>query len=325
LKLTSIFGFFIIVFALAITAHAETRYWISWSHHGTNDDYLMAINQFGDIVVQPKLIFNTHCHSTSIASISGSKLVYFANDDDVFRGVVDKNTFAVSGPSVVLHSSDDSSLQITQGASTFFLSAETTDEVLRGFKLNSKGKPSGSTFRLSPRTDGGNDVGGVSADGRMAFSVDEDGPQDKIYLQPLKVSGLPEGDPALAASADDINDVDVSNVLPGGNRFLLYRDNTAKRLILRVVDATTGANKGGTIDLGATDPDHEDQMVAIDPLGGFVLFSDDVQPCDVSGLFFQALDATGHGSGKRKEIIGCGFINSTGNIHGQRGFDVLKD
>jgi len=320
---------FLCLLLLGATLQASDRYWLSWNHHGTDDCYLMAIDELGNQIVKPHVIFNDfHAHATAVASISSTKLAYWANSaegsNEIHRGTVDKNSFAVSGVKDVLKDTDNNYLQVTQGAAKFFLALESGQSILKGFPLGSSGDPNGRSFRISPRTDGSNEEGGVSADGRVAFTNNSASPDDRIYLQALQANGLPVNSPVVM-KAGDFDSVDVSGVLAGNVRYVVYKDVSADELKIQTIDATTLQKVGPERTLADMDPDHDDQMTAIDPLGRFVIFSDNVQSCDVSGILYQALDATGNASGKPKEIIGCGFIVSTGDTHGQRGFDLLKD
>jgi hypothetical protein len=76
--------------------------------------------------------------------------------------------------------------------------------VLKGFGLSSKPLPDGTSWRLSPATDGGHGTDGVSSDGLMAFSNDYDPPTAQLYVQPLRDDGIPTGSPKVAVTDDVI-------------------------------------------------------------------------------------------------------------------------
>lgn len=330
MKTVSIVLFVFCLFFAVNSISASDLYWISFNHHGTDDCFIMQIDALGNITIQPKVVFQDyHSHSTAITSNGGTQIFYYANaasDDEIRRGTVDKQTLAIGGGEIISFVVNASNgLQATQGASKFFLAFETSGDVLKGFGLTKKGKLDGSSgIRLSPRTDGANEEGGVSADGRMAFSLNTGSPGTDLYLQPLKANGIPTGLPSVVGSGD-LDSADVSNVLAGNIRFAIFMDNTSNQVRLQRVDATTGAKIGGPSVIGTANPDHSDQMAAVDPLGRFVIYSDNAQPCAVSSMFYQALDATGNASGGRKELLGCAFQNEQASVHGIRGFDILKN
>lgn len=316
------FLFCLLILFAGSMVQASDLYWISFLHHGVDDVFLMQIDQFGNVTVAPKDIMDFHSHSTAMASIAGNKLLVWANDGDIDRVTVDKATLAFSSLKRVAHSNDSNALQVTQGVGGFFLAYEANGDVLKGFFLNSKGNFSGTSFRLSPRTDGNMANGGVSADGLMAFAK-APGPNDKLYIQPLS-NGHPVGDPVIVANGE-IDSADISNPLSGGIRFVVYQNDGSRQIMLQPIDSVTAAKKGTVKVLAAADPDHSDQMIAIDPLGRFLIFSDDAQGCNVSSMYYQALDVMGNASGSRKELVGCAFQNQIGDIHGIRAFDILKN
>jgi hypothetical protein len=141
-------------------------------------------------------------------------------------------------------------MQVTQDASAKrFLALERPDDVFKGFGMTKKGLPDGSSWRLCPATEGGHELGSVSADGLVALSNNSDSPDDKLYYQMLDAGALPVGSPTVVGGNSinsDIKAADVTNALSSGNRYVVYVSNAG--ILLQIVDAA-GNKMGAAIPL----------------------------------------------------------------------------
>ena len=153
----------------------------------------------------------------------------------LYRVVIDKIAMTGKRPRnmAILALSQDS-LQSAQTAVPF-LSLERPDNILKGFGLLKTGKPDGNSWRLCPTTDGGHEIGGVAPDGLAALSNINNSSSEKLYFQPLDTNALPLGSPKVVASASDITAVDLTNLLPGGIRFVAF--STDSGIFLQMIDS----------------------------------------------------------------------------------------
>lgn len=232
------------------------QYWISFgSSVSTDSRFLMKVDAFGDIIDPPSAVVSAAAigsasGATAIAEKGCCKLLYWTigNGGSVFRTIVDKITLLGNGAkktSIVAAASIG--LQSTQRSATpKFLALESPLETLKAFAVSSKGLPTGSTWRLSPRTDGGHEIGGVSADGFVALSVNKNAPQEQLYLQKLGSNGTPSGNPTIVATQLMIS-VDVSNALANGNRYVVLVNGNGA-VLLQMVDSN-GKKIGGLISI----------------------------------------------------------------------------
>lgn len=231
------------------------QYWISFGGSMPVDSrFLMKIDAFGNIIDPPSAVLSAAAigsapGATAIAEKGCCKLLYWTigNGGSVFRTIVDKTTLLGNGAkktSIVAAASIG--LQSTQRSTTpKFLALESPLDTLKAFVVSAKGLPTGSTWRLSPRTDGGHEIGGVSADGLVALSVNKNAPQQQLYLQKLGSGGAPSGNPTIVATQVMIS-VDVSNRLTTGTRYVVFVTGNGS-VLLQVVDDSTGNKIGGTV------------------------------------------------------------------------------
>lgn len=248
------------------------------------------------------------------------------------------------------------------------------------FGLTSTGKLNGVSNRMTPRTALGDKTITVSADGLMAvtnvekhwegwdpgFTVfNDDDLEEHIYAQPLNANHLPVGDPfVIGNSGPQVGATDVSNVLPGNKRWVVYNTRSTDdvdssnndNLVLQPIDATTG-QKAGAAHVLFTDIEMVLtvwQGIAIDPQGRFVLFTrrptnstppgvDDTMQGTLTlsnrdSLYFLPLDANGNAAGPAKQLYSADAGPATGTDDENAttgctecawpqilGIDILKD
>ena len=180
----------------------------------------------------------------------------------------------------------------------------------------SNGQLDGSTWLISPKGDVAIETGGVSRDGGMAFFTDVSGFRSKLYLQPLRASGKPDGPPVLVKTSQEfvaLHGFDVSNELPDQSRMVLYFHwlgacGVISRLQLRPVNAKTGEPTGKAITLLTS---YDFNPGALDESARFVLYG------EYNLLQYRALDPTGHKAGPPKVIFHG--VNPIGFI------DIMKE
>jgi hypothetical protein len=138
---------------------------------------------------------------------------------------------------------------------------------------------------------------GVSADGKVFYYSQRNSGQTRIDLifQRLDRRGRPTGNPEVVASGSDPFVIDVTSVI-GNKRYFVYGNNNSS-VLLQVIDAKTGKKVGDKIRIANNTTI---QAGAIDPLGRFVIYYS--AKGDINPIYYQALDATGHPSGSRKQI-----------------------
>lgn len=232
------------------------HFWISFGSKATGDSrYLMQIDALGNVSEPPK----TAMVATKIGSTAGAsalqakgccKLMYWTAGagGSIYRSIVNLSPYLAKKPKKLnIITTSNQGLQATQRQGSQFLAIDSPLNVLRAFGVTASGLPSNTSWRLSPRTDLGHEIGGVSADGLAALSNNFDSPEDRTYLQMLDQNGVPVNDPVVVAVAE-IASVDISNVLASGNRFVVYQLDDAT-LRLQVVNGATGAKVGFSIPL----------------------------------------------------------------------------
>jgi hypothetical protein len=305
--------------------------------------FLMKIDQNGNVVKAPvAAIPDTQLppgngndeRTVALAwKANGQLLVWVGQDEvnDVWRFSVDPNTFQAGARKRILTQIvDNDHLQATQPGPRF-LASDKPEGKYKGLPVNASGNAPGSSFRLIPRyEDNEYHDSSIAADGMMAVRI-MGNDDDQVIAQPLRADGIPTGLPKVAAHFDSF-DVDVSNVLPNGRRFIVFTDrNGTCGRFLQVIDGATGARLGSPIELTSEPCGESNQSMAIDPLGRFVIFnvSGDEAGCSGSGndpLFYLAISQdTGHPSGTLKQITPCDLYD---NFHGttstgQFGIDIL--
>jgi hypothetical protein len=222
-------------------------------------------------------------------------------------------------PTVI--TTDDDTLQVTQKGSNNFLIIEEPGRQLDAVPVAASGLPSGKPWALAPKAPRVNDEGSIAPDARVVITNRnvpdvKRPPADQIYIQLLDSNGKPRGNPKLLATIQDIEANDVTNPLADGKRFVVYvaDKGTAppdNKLFLQVVNSS-GSKIGAPVLINVPPTrDQDDQNVAIDQDGHFVIFTIGGNNFGCIGhdiLVYQALTAAGKKTGPLKPIAKCGFV-----------------
>src|SRR5262245_36699759 len=305
-------------------------YWITFSGDSDNDPvFLMQIDSSGNVIRAPKAVFGAARFGSQTGATAlgknGNKLNlwHWGGKDILYRGLINTSTMASAGlkqvPTVI--TTDDDTLQVTQKGSKNFLIVEEPGRQLFAVPVAASGLPSGKPWELAPKAPRVNDEGSIAPDAGAVITNRnvpdvKRPPADEVYLQLLNAEGKPRGNPQLLATIQDIEATDVTNALAGGKRFVVYvaDKGTAppdNKLFLQVVNAS--GSKVGAPSLINVPPtrDQDDQNVAIDQDGHFVIFTIGGNNFGCTGkdiLVYQALTPAGKKSGPLKAIAKCGFV-----------------
>ena len=326
----SIFICTFVVTAFAAHSHNEAAavvnaldlYWISFGGNSDSDPvYLMQIDQMGRVTKTPTRVlfakqFGSDQGATALAKNGPGKvnLWVIGGFKILYRAIVNTSPVATVGfTSTGLIASDNYGLQATQKSTANFLAVEEGASVLIGEAFGSAGLLTGTKWILSPGAPNFNDTGSVSADG-LAATTNRFGTStgEKLYFQKLTIAGKPTVSPVLMASNVNIGSNDVTSALSNGRRYVAYVViNLANKLYLQIVNSNGG--KVGSPILINTPPgrDRQSQVIALDPLGRFVVFTITGKNYGCTNhdvLVYQALDATGHTSGSLKLLAKCGLV-----------------
>jgi hypothetical protein len=297
------------------------EYWLSLGADNDVDhpNYLMKIDETGKVLVPPTVVvprsmvadFDSGELPTALGQGSKGRLILWIGNDDrqvVYRALIDKKTLKLLSLTKVLTGYDFNFLQSNQAASPF-LFYEKKSGITSGAYTEGNGKVIGA-LNPNPRTNGNVDKGSVSADGTMVV-VDDD---NNIYMNPLNPQTGRAGDPRTVVFSDT-NDVDITNILPNGRRFVVYYESSDSVYYLQVINGLTGQRVGSPILLSSREPSEEDQEIAIDPLGRFVvvgLYADDLGVCGLSNgipAFIKLNQNTGDPVGAPKPLTDCSIIS----------------
>jgi hypothetical protein len=317
------------------------KFWISFVSHKSlrSTRNLMQIDLFGTVLLPPMKIDQLgHVHLTHPTALSFNgpdRLNFWVGPHPMSRFIINKTTLkTIRQVQTKLDRFDaDSFLAVTHRKSDNFIAFDVpTDDGIRlaAYPLDSGGKVIGKSWFLSPPFSPVCETflcgGGVAPNGRVAFWADFDhkrASRNELFVRLLGSRGRPVGDPIfieevttkVAFAPAHYNDADVSSVLPEGLRYVVYirvphtEEERPDSLRLQKIDASTGAKIGDPIIL-TKDLDLGD--VKVDPKGRFVLFTDHSDGGVLAnGLYYLALDATGHPSGKPRPIVlgNLGFID----------------
>lgn len=355
-------------------AQATDMYWVSFGGAGFGDSkFLMQIDQNGNITKDPCEVvmgsqFGNLPGATALGK-NGIKLTMWMVGGFrppgywVYRATINKSNCAVTSfIKTNIWTSDWSFLQASQIDTGNFLTIERPkpsggggnspmffdNGVLWAAAVTKSGQGTGDLWRLSPRTQYSNDVGGVAPDAMMALSNDHDSPPDKLYTQALNRHGLPtQIDPFVITNYDgtdlDFQSVDVSNPMANGRRFAVYTSGFGRQtgaaggapvgaadVIVQQINGVTGDKIQSPRTINSSFRGGFLQTVAVDPKGRFVLFTLGVGPfarpqngiCGFGDeLLYQALDGTGHAAGDPISLVdGC-----TLGLFGIQGIDILQE
>lgn|SRR5262249_47444411 len=297
----------------------------------------MKIDASGNILVAPKQILGTDrcpglgCFEALTDSGDGNIAMMLARvpfQANFARTIVNKSTLKAGGIKTLNISQSPNtypgSLQVTQHVSPKFMVIQTNTETTRAFQLTSDGLLAGSSWRANPRVKSGTMLQiGVSPDAAMSWGINlnSSNPPSKVYVQPLSSNGRPLGDPAVSGSGQFVDSVDITNLLPGSKRFLVYSDENTfpgpRSIKLQVIDGKTGAKIGGANEIATTPFATFIQNLGMDPLGRFLVWDEFSNSCGRDIIKYQALSSNGDAVGSTKTLIGCssntgpvGFIDT---------------
>jgi hypothetical protein len=239
------------------------------------------------------------------------------------RVIIDKNTLNANVKTTTSISSyEDDFLQATQNSSKNILLAEVPLGTLKSFPLQVNGLPSLAGKAITPSLSSESEEASISADGLVLVSnrgtddANSSG-SDQVFVQVLDANGASKGAPTLLAGFKDIEAVDVTNALEQGKRYVIYVVDAGTtpddKVFLQVVNEL-GKKIGGPKTINVPpNRDEDNQTVAIDPLGRFVLLTMDGRDYGCAGddiLMYQALNNTGAKQGNPKVVIGCNFTSN---------------
>lgn len=304
---------------------AGDLYWISFGGDHNGDSYfLMQIDSTGTVTMTPRAVIPcgrinacVKAGATSLSKNGPAKLNYWVYGNDIlYRVLLSKTTFKIVGVKKFnLVTNDDDGLQITQRGGDNFILVEQPPHDLTAYNVTPAGL--GSTkWDVVPNAPDSNDEGSLASDGGAATTNRNvpdvrNPPPDRLYYQTLNSNGKPQGNPVLLATSQDIEASDVSNILGGGNRFIAYVIDTNNSINLQVVDAS-GAKVGAPIKIrGSVRRDVDDQTIAIDPRGRFVVFTATGSAYGCPGhdvLLYQAINPNGHKVGPVKVLARCDAV-----------------
>jgi len=216
-----------------------------------------------------------------------------------------------------LHTGLLQSFSATQKSQDNFLALKATGNGLRAFPIFSSGFPmfAKGNSPLSPNQIGSNDAGfakqqlGVAADAGMSFWIDTKPHEPRLYVQPLDQDGNIHGTSQFIVDVFNspfgtFGGVDLTNELPNKRRFVVYvyrpedsGGSIPDHLFLQVINSDSGEKIGPRKTLySPIEFTFPQNLVAIDPLGKFVIFED-------ADLMFQALDPSGARKGVAKALV----------------------
>jgi hypothetical protein len=309
---------------------ANDNYWISFS---VTNAYVAKINSSGKILMGPTEVASagSRPYAAFITALSnaGSGDIYFwmtthpnNRTIEVQRGKIHKanpskpnlQAFGIAPIGVL-------TLGITQDLPGFIV-FERPLNVLKGFLVNGSANYGGNSFRVCPRTDGSVQEGGVSADGRMAWSWAPLQKLPKLYVQPLSSNGLPSGNPQVVGTGSFTSSTDISNPI-GGKRIITYFENNgSSKIMTQIINAENGEKLDTPRVIGSNGTDFSD--LAIDPAGKFVLYFKNDPNCGRPSLFLQPIDSNGIANGKTVNMMKCS-TKALQEIQTPSGLDILKD
>jgi hypothetical protein len=325
------------IFGNAGNLEAIDSYWVTFSGDcGCDEIYVMQIDQNGNITVPPKAVLSIAEASANTSALSKNgpakiNLFHWNRDAKLTRTIIDKATLNVnSTKKTKITTKDGGFLQVTQKDKDNFIIGELKTGPLAAFKLSPSFVPKAPGANLDTKISMSNDEASLSSDGLVLVTnrsdLDANTP-DQLFVQLLDDKGVPKGEPRLIASFQDIEASDVTGPLQNGQRFVVYVVDSGTtpddKLLLQKI-SSTGA-KIGSPKLINTPPNREEdnQVVAIDPLGRFILFTiqGDAYGCTSQDiLVYQKLNGKGKKSGTLKVLAGCNY--STDDI---MNLDILKE
>lgn len=322
------------------------QYWVAIG----NDNYpnlpifLMQIDELGNVIMAPKAVIPDSAlppgggfdeRTVALAySTSGDLLVWVGQDStsDLTRFTLDPDTLKILSHKKIYTQGTGLDFLQTEQPFSDFLVTDRKEYVLSGLPVDGKGNISGSPFRVVPRFEGEYHESSIAADGGMIAMMSFGDAHIKLAVQPLKPTGLPNGTPQVSSAPACTHDVDITSMLSNGRRFVVYNDCDADHLILQAVDGATGAKKGTQKQLTSLTDGEQNQAIAIDPQGRFVIFNVEGDVAGCSGvsndpLFFVPIHPnTGDALAAPMQITSCDLYDPYNPDEGigQFGIDILK-
>jgi len=303
-------------------------YWISYqTTDSTNTKvvtFLMQIDSTGKVVRAPEQVSG----GLTISQHGANQINLWDCCAAGERAVIDKGTLNVV--KTVQTNIEDVSYA-TQKAHGNFVTYTYSDSYkpsLKFFRVSPTGVPSGATWVMT--SENGSECeflqsicpsGAISSDGRTVLWFVNGFFGSSLSIQPLKRSGKPDGSERFVTEGGSrLYGGAVSNVLPDGRVFVVYvangGDAALPQLFLQAVDRQTGKKAGDSILLKKRfKPDYYSATLVIDPSAHFIVYRSGKRKA--GSLRFQALDATGHPSGKATLLV-----KLTGS---PSGISLLKD
>lgn len=263
----------------------------------------------------------------------------------IYRGLIRKRDHVLLHfTKTPLQTTNARFIQVTQRATENFLMFRGITPIgqdnLVGYRILPNGLLTGRFFAASPNVLGTDNCrvsgcgGSISADGLAVLQLNSLIPNFKdVIYERLKFHGRHTEVRTLVARVhgvySSISSADVTNPLSGSTRFVAFLSTLAElhssdpsKLFLQPVESLTGRAIGDKV-LLSTFFFGGGQEIAIDPLGRFVVYilalpldhpSPPFSP-DLYGLVYQAVDATGHPSGRPKLLTRRAYS----------GIDMVKD
>lgn len=343
--------FLVFVVFLAGGFACASSYWVSFT---TFDSiFLMKITESGLVLIPPTPVNESLKTATGTAMTpAGARIgvwviveIRMSPPDTppnapVYRILVDKETLNATSARQFIALAGGAGLSASQDRADVFVAYQSginwsLGRRLRGFGLTSDRRWNGRSFRLSPASEGCFLQGGVSADGRMAWSAPCAGwwntiPSFNLQLQPLREDGTAVGAPSVAAPVG-VQYADVSNPLPDGKRLVAYfsvnpnnpRNNPS--VYVQPVDAATGRKLTSRklIDCKVASDTLYFGSLAMDPDGRFLIYSAKDPACSTNRILFQGLDASGNKIGAPFTLVDCKVDPRSAT--GPMGLDILKE
>jgi hypothetical protein len=299
-RLLSIFLFVCLTSYAYAQSHAVVTapelFWVSYNKNPGPAccSYLMQIDSFGNVVKRPIQISG----GPTISSHRAGKINSWR---DGSRDVLDEQTLTVIQ---TVNTGIDEPILVTQKSNHNFAILEGKQSLSLNFvPVSANGNRTGKSHVVSYNGDISDchlidwvwcEPGLVSADGKLVFwSIASLLGNGGTYFQLLDNRGRPQGQQKQV----NIGALAVSNILENGSAFVIYIGGEG--LTLQAFNPSTAQKSGIPILLAKKGDIHS---VAVDPLARFVLYSYK-QPHKRGFLIFQALDATGHPSGKPRVLV----------------------
>jgi hypothetical protein len=320
-------------------AQSGELYWVTFSGDCSCDQiWVMQIDALGNITKTPKAVLSIAQFGDGASALgkngtSKLNLWHWKSSTLLMRVIIDKNTLNANVKTTTSISSyEDDFLQATQNSSKNILLAEVPLGTLKSFPLQVNGLPSLAGKAITPSLSSESEEASISADGLVLVSnrgtddANSSG-SDQVFVQVLDANGASKGAPTLLAGFKDIEAVDVTNALEQGKRYVIYVVDAGTtpddKVFLQVVNEL-GKKVGGPKTINVPpNRDEDNQTVAIDPLGRFVLLTMDGRDYGCAGddiLMYQALNNTGAKQGNPKVVIGCNFTSND-----IKNLDLLKE